>query len=272
MIMDIFIFSVVVLALTGSIIGFASGLLGIGGGVLMVPVQFWLLTTLGVDPTIAIRIAFGTSLAVVIPTTLSSAWGHHCRKCVLLRPLAFMAVPAFLGAVLGAIIATHASVRVMESLFGVIVLIAAVTMLVLKTPANSPGIAGNWMVYVLWGLVFGVVSGLLGIGGGVVMIPVMTLLLRFPMHQAIGTSAAVMLASSVGGVISYIAIGLFVTGLPSHSLGYVNLFFWLILVVVSVPMAQVGVRAGHKLPADKIKQVFVIVMVAVGLDMIGIFG
>jgi uncharacterized protein len=269
--MDPFIFSVVVLALTGSVIGFASGLLGIGGGFLMVPVQFWLLTTLGVDPTIAIRIAFGTSLAVVIPTALSSAWGHHCRKCVLLRPLAFMAVPAFTGAVLGAIIATHAPGGVMERLFGMIVLIAAVTMLAIKTPPDTPKPSGNGIVYLLWGLVFGVVSGLLGIGGGIIMIPVMTLLLRFPVHRAIGTSAAVMLASSVGGVLSYIAIGLFVTGLPSYSLGYVNLFFWLILVLVSVPMAQVGVRAAHKLPAEKIKKVFILVMVAVGLDMVGIF-
>jgi len=270
--MDPFIFSVVVLALTGSIIGFASGLLGIGGGFLMVPVQFWLLTTLGVDPTIAIRISFGTSLAVVIPTALSSAWGHHCRTCVLLRQLAFMAVPALIGAFFGAIIATHAPGKIMTTLFGVIVLIAALTMLVAKTPANTSGISDNWMVYVLWGLVFGGVSGLLGIGGGIVMIPVMTILLRFPMHQAIGTSAAVMLASSVGGVISYIANGLAIPGLPPYSLGYVNVLQWLILVAVSVPMAQVGVRASHALPAEKIKQVFVIVMVAVGLDMIGIFG
>jgi len=70
---DPFIFSVIVLALTGSVIGFASGLLGLGGGFLMVPVQYWLLSTLGVDPTTATRVSFGTSLAVVIPTALSSA-------------------------------------------------------------------------------------------------------------------------------------------------------------------------------------------------------
>jgi len=272
MTMDPFIFSVIVLALTGSIIGFASGLLGLGGGFLMVPVQFWLLSTLGVDPTTAIRVSFGTSLAVVIPTAFSSAWGHHCRHCVLVRQLAFMAVPAFFGAFLGAIIATHAPGKTLVTLFGVIVLVAAVTMLVTKTPLHAHEISENRLLYVLWGVVFGVVSGLLGIGGGIVMIPVMTLLLRFPMHQAIGTSAAVMLASSVGGVISYIINGLGVPGLPPYSLGYVNVLQWLILVAVSVPMAQIGVRAAHTLPAERIKQVFVVVMVVVGLDMIGIFG
>ena len=270
--MDPFIFSVIVLALTGSIIGFASGLLGLGGGFLMVPVQFWLLSTLGVDPTTAIRVSFGTSLAVVIPTALSSAWGHHCRHCVLVRHLALMAVPAFIGAVLGAIIATHAPGKTLATLFGVIVLVAAVTMLVIKTPLHAQGISENKLLYILWGLVFGVVSGLLGIGGGIVMIPVMTLILRFPVHQAIGTSAAVMLASSVGGVISYLINGLGVPGLPPYSLGYVNVLQWLILVAVSVPMAQIGVRAAHTLPAERIKLVFVVVMVIVGLDMIGIFG
>lgn len=270
--MDLFIFSVIVLALTGSIIGVASGLLGIGGGFLMVPVQFWLLSTLGVDPTTAIRVSFGTSLAVVIPTALSSAWGHHCRHCVLVRHLALMAVPAFVGAVLGAILATHAPGKTLETLFGVIVLVAAGTMLVAKTPLHDQEISENKLLYVMWGLVFGVVSGLLGIGGGIVMIPVMTIILRFPMHQAIGTSAVVMLASSVGGVISYIVNGLGVSGLPPYSFGYVNGLQWLILVAASVPMAQIGVRASHALPAQRIKLVFIIVMAIVGLDMIGIFG
>ncbi|MCX6688705.1 MAG: sulfite exporter TauE/SafE family protein [Methanoregula sp.] len=270
--MDLFIFSVIVLALTGSIIGVASGLLGIGGGFLMVPVQFWLLSTLGVDPTTAIRVSFGTSLAVVIPTALSSAWGHHCRHCVLVRHLALMAVPAFVGAVLGAILATHAPGKTLETLFGVIVLVAAGTMLVAKTPLHDQEISENKLLYVMWGLVFGVVSGLLGIGGGIVMIPVMTIILRFPMHQAIGTSAVVMLASSVGGVISYIVNGLGVYGLPPYSFGYVNGLQWLILVAASVPMAQIGVRASHALPAQRIKLVFIIVMAIVGLDMIGIFG
>ncbi|GAB6283818.1 MAG: sulfite exporter TauE/SafE family protein [Methanoregula sp.] len=269
--MDPFIFSVIVLALTGSVIGFASGLIGLGGGFLMVPVQYWLLSTLGVDPTTAIRVSFGTSLAVIIPTALSSAWGHHCRQCVLTRHLSLMAVPAFLGAVLGSVIAAHTSGNILTTIFGVVVLVSAVTMLFGKAPVTVQGISENRWQYVLWGLIFGIVSGLLGIGGGIIMIPVMTLILRFPLHQAIGTSAVVMLAASVGGVISYIINGLGVSGLPPYSVGYVNLVQWLVLIAVSVPMAQIGVRAAHALPADRIKQVFVMVMVIIGLDMIGIF-
>jgi len=140
---DPFIFSVIVLALTGSVIGFASGLLGLGGGFLMVPVQYWLLSTIGVDPTTAIRVSFGTSLAVVIPTALSSAWGHHCRQCVLTRHLSLMAVPAFAGAVFGSLVAVHAPGKILTTLFGVIVLGSAVTMFFDKAPVTVQGISEN---------------------------------------------------------------------------------------------------------------------------------
>jgi len=104
------------------------------------------------------------------------------------------------------------------------------------------------------------------------MIPVMVLLLKFRMHQAVGTSSALMIATSTGGVIGYIINGLGVEGLFAYSLGYVNLISWLALAVTSVPMAQVGVRASHRLPARELKYIFVAVMIGVGLKMIGVSG
>jgi len=104
------------------------------------------------------------------------------------------------------------------------------------------------------------------------MIPVMVLLLKFRMHLAVGTSNAMMMATSIGGVIGYVVNGLGVEGLPAYSIGYVNLTSWLALVVTSVPMAQVGVMAAHRLPAKKLKYVFIAVMAYMGLKMIGVFG
>lgn len=269
--MDPLILTAIILALTGGIIGFASGFLGLGGGFLMVPVQFWLLTSLGIDPTLAIRIAFGTSLAVVIPTAISGSYGHYCRKCVLVRPLRFMIVPAIIGSITGATIATHLSGPLLEFFFGVLVLVAAIGMLLLRVPSDVLPLTENRLALVFWGLAFGCISGLLGIGGGVVMVPVMILVLRFPMHQAIGTSTVVMLFSSIGGAITYIINGLSVPGLPPYSLGYVNVLQWGILAAVSVPMAQVGVRAVHRFSAGYVKIVFCIVLIIIGLHMVGIF-
>ncbi|HEX7444807.1 MAG TPA: sulfite exporter TauE/SafE family protein, partial [Methanothrix sp.] len=99
---------VIVLLATGIIVGFACGLLGVGGGFIMVPVQIWALTSMGIDPTLATRIAFGTSLAVILPTSLSGCHGHSCRGVVLWRPGITMGLAGLAGAFLGGTIAAHA--------------------------------------------------------------------------------------------------------------------------------------------------------------------
>jgi uncharacterized membrane protein YfcA len=95
--MDILLFSALILTLTGIVIEFASGFFRVGGGFLMVMVRYWLLTSFGFGPMLSLRVASDTSLTVTLPTTLSSTWGHHCRHCVLLRPLTLMIVPGILG-------------------------------------------------------------------------------------------------------------------------------------------------------------------------------
>lgn len=268
--MDPLLLTLLVLLLTGILVGFASGLLGLGGGFLMVPVQFWLLTSLGVDPSLAIRIAFGTSLAVVIPTALSSAYGHYCRQCVLTRPLAVMILPCIAGGFIGATITTHLPGRWMEIAFGVMIIIVALRMELYRQgiPDHASAATLPREEYILWGLLFGGFSGLLGIGGGILMVPVMISSMRFSMHQAIGTSTALMIGSSVSGVLSYIANGWGTAGLPPGSLGYVNLFQWLPLVAMSIPMAQLGVRAAHRLPQEKIQMIFGTAVALTGTFMV----
>jgi uncharacterized membrane protein YfcA len=266
--MDILLFSALILAITGSVIGFASGFFGVGGGFLMVPVQYWLLTSFGFDPTLSLRVAFGTSLAVILPTALSSTWGHHCRHCVLLRPLTLMVVPGIIGCFAGAAISTHAPGKLMACLFGVLLCLAALRMFFSHMPAGEAHIPESTWVYLPWGFAFGLVSGLFGIGGGVVMVPVMTTILGIPLRQAIGTSTAFMLFTSASGIISYVINGLDVAGLPPYSFGYVNIAYWCILVAASVPFAQFGVRAAHTISPEKIKLLFVLLMLGIGLHMI----
>jgi len=102
------------------------------------------------------------------------------------------------------------------------------------------------------------------------MVPVMVTILKFRMHSAVGTSTA-MIFTSIGGVVSYILDGLGVSDLPPYSIGYVNLLQWVLLAGTSVPMAQVGVRVAHKLPARQLRYVFIAVMVYMALKMIGVF-
>ena len=270
--MEIGFIQIIALLITGVGVGFASGLLGVGGCFIMVPVQFWALTSIGVDPTIAIRIAFGTNLAVVFPTAISGAIGHNRKKAVLWKAGVVLGLSGLVGAFIGGFFAAHLPGTILKIGFGLAILAGAIRMLTAKPPKIEKEPIDNNLVYILWGFPLGIVSGIIGIGGGVLMIPVMVLALRFKMHQAVGTSTALMIFTSIGGILSYLFNGLNVSGLPPYSLGYVNILQWILLAGTSVPMAQVGVRVAHKLPAKQLKYIFIAVMIYMGLKMIGVFG
>lgn len=262
---------IVALLVTGAGVGFFSGLLGVGGCFIMVPVQFWALTSIGVDPTLAIRIAFGTNLAVVLPTAFSGALGHNRHRAVLWRAGVILGLAGLAGAVGGAWLAARLPGQVLKVGFGLAILVGALRMLTARPPKVERAPVKSPLTFVLWGLPLGVVSGVIGIGGGVLMIPVMVLALRFPIHQAVGTSTALMIFTAIGGIVSYAVNGLGVEGLPPYSVGYVNGLQWLLLAGTSVPMAQFGVRAAHRLPALQLKRVFILVMIYMGLKMTGVF-
>lgn len=262
---------IIALLITGIGVGFASGLLGVGGCFIMVPVQFWALTAIGVDPTIAIRIAFGTNLAVVLPTAISGSMGHHRKKAVLWKAGVVLGLSGLVGAFIGGFFAAHLPGNLLKIGFGLAILAGAVRMLTAKPPKIEKDPVENNLVYILWGFPLGIVSGIIGIGGGVLMIPVMVLALRFKMHQAVGTATALMIFAAFGGTLSYLFNGLHVAGLPPYSIGYVNLLQWALLAGTSVPMAQVGARAAHKLPAKQLKNIFIAVMIYMGLKMTGVF-
>lgn len=269
--MESYIFYIIVLLITGAGIGFASGLLGVGGGFIMVPIQFWLLTSIGVDPTIAIRVSLGTSLAVILPTALSGAYGHYKKEAVLLKPAVFLATMGIIGGIIGGTIASNIPGDVMTSIFGVAVLIIAFIMIITNNHKNKGEKRDNILYYILGGLFIGIMSGLLGVGGGFIMVPFMAIFMRYKMHEAIGTSTAVIVFTSLGGIISYIFNGWGVYGLPPYSVGYVNLLQFIFLAGASIPMAQLGVKAAHNLPSKQLNYIFIAMLIYIGLNMIGVF-
>ena len=262
---------IVALLVTGVAVGFASGLLGVGGCFIMVPVQYWALTSVGVDPTIAIRIAFGTNLLVVLPTAFSGAMTHHRKGAVMWKAGITFGIAGALGAFSGAFIASHLPGRVLTMAFGIAVILGALRMLTAQPPKITEEPTDSLASFILWGIPLGIVSGIIGIGGGVLMIPVMVYFLRFKMHQAVGTSTALMIFTAVGGSLSYLINGLGVEGLPPYSTGYLNWFQWILLAGCSIPMAVVGAKAAHILPATQLKYIFIVVMFYMGLKMTGLF-
>ncbi len=262
---------VIALLITGICVGFASGLLGVGGCFIMVPVQFWALKAIGVDPTIAIRIAFGTNLLVVLPTALSGAITHHKKKAVLWKAGVSLGIAGAVGAFFGAFIASHLPGNVLTIAFGAAVILGALRMLTAKPPKITDEPSDSLTAFILWGIPLGIVSGIIGIGGGVLMIPIMVFFLKFKMHQAVGTSTALMIFTAIGGAISYLINGWGIAGLPPYSTGYLNWYQWILLAGVSIPWAVIGANTAHLLPGKQLKYLFIVVMFYMGLKMIGVF-
>jgi len=262
---------IVTLLITGVLVGFASGLLGIGGGFIMTPVQYIVYTNMGLPTDMAIKLAFGTNLLVVLPTAISGVWQHQRRGAVWWRPAIIMGCCSLVAALGGATIAARLPGDALKVSFGALVLASAIRMVTARLPQIEEAPRTNPWLWVGVALPLGLVTGLVGVGGGILVIPVMTLLLRFQMHRAIATSLAMMLFSASGGVIGYIINGLGVSGLPAYSVGYVNLQSWFLLTITSIGLAQVGAITAHRLQSRHLAYIFIALMFYIGLRMVGLF-
>lgn len=268
--MDYFYY-ILTLIVTGVGVGFTTGLLGVGGGFLLVPILFFLLMGLGVDPTVAIRLSFGTSLAIILPTAISSAYGHYRKNQVEVKAAIYFGISGFLGGLTGGYVASHTPEDILRFLFGLIMLFVAIRLLLFKNSTDHRVKIENILLFLLFGFLAGLTSGLIGVGGGIIIIPVMILVMGYTMKEASGTSSAVIIITSLGGIISYVLNGLTVTGLPPYSFGYVNLLQLLVIIIFSIPMAQVGAWTANKLPEDILRYILVTLQFYIALKMLGVF-
>jgi uncharacterized membrane protein YfcA len=265
---------ILILLGAGAGTGFISGLLGIGGGAVMVPVSYWLILAMDIAPDIAIRIAFGTSLLVILPTVMSASWRHNREKAVRWKTALVLGSCALVGGLVGASLAAHLPEQILKTGFGALILAIAVWMglgVMPRLRRKDAEPRENLALVAACGFPIGIVSGLTGIGGGVLIVAVLVLALNYPVHTAVGTSVAAIILGSLGGIVGYIVNGLPVSGLLPYSIGYVNLPIWLCLAATSIPTAQLGARAAHALPAKPLMYIFIAFMVYAGLEMIGVF-
>lgn len=263
---------VLILLLTGLVTGFASGLLGVGGAFIMTPVQYYIYEHIGINPDVAIRLAFGTNLLVILPTALSGTWSHQRHGNVRWKTAIIMGSCSLLGGLAGATISSHIPGEILKMAFGALVLFSAIRMVIGTRIVQSEAVPreNTWLLIAL-AIPIGIVTGMLGIGGGVIVIPVMTIVLKYSMRIAAGTSLAMMIFTSIGGVIGYIVNGVNMFDLPAFSIGYVDIQVWLLLAVTSTLLAQVGARMSRKIPEKPLRYIFIVLMLYVGLRMLGVF-
>mgnify|MGYP001160569414 FL=1 len=251
----------------GLFTGFLAGLLGIGGGMLMVPFLTFMLSHRNVDADLAVKMAIATSMATIVFTSLSSVRAHHRRGAVrwdLVRGLA----P---GIVIGAAFAGLGAFAVLKGatlalVFAGFVAFSATQMILNRKPAPSrtvPGPAG----LVGAGSAIGFLSGLVGAGGGFISVPFMAWC-NVAMHQAVATSAALGFPIAVANVLGYIVSGHDIAGRPAASLGYLWLPALVVIASSSVLMAPLGARAAHAMPVHRLKRVFAVLLYGLAAYML----
>ncbi|TLX61875.1 sulfite exporter TauE/SafE family protein [Stutzerimonas nosocomialis] len=257
---------VVALLVTGAVAGILAGLLGVGGGIVIVPVLYHLFTLLGIDPEVRMHVAVGTSLAAIIPTSIISARAHHRRgglKPELLKPL----IPSTLiGVLIGSLLSGVFSGPVLAAIFGVVALLVALNMALPRTLDLRDGLPGRFGTGVL-GLFIGAVSTLMGIGGGTLSVPALSAF-RTPMHIAVGTGAALGVVISIPGALAYLINGLGVPARPPASLGYVNLLGLALIVPMTMLTAPLGARIAHAINPQLLKRLFALFLAITAARML----
>jgi uncharacterized membrane protein YfcA len=253
----------------GLVVGFVAGLLGVGGGLIIVPVLIFILHAHGMAVGMEPQLALGTSLASILFTSLSSVRAHHRHGAVEWVLLRHIAPGIVLGTLAGAVLATQMSALVLKVFFVAFLFYASLQMWLDFKPAPHRGLPGRAGT-ALAGGVIGAVSSWVGIGGGTLSVPFM-LWLNVPLHRAIATSSAIGFPIALAGAAGYVLGGSGVSGLPAGSLGFVYLPALLGIVVGSVLTAPLGAFTAHRLPVRPLKRIFALLLAVLALRMLWTF-
>ena len=220
------------LILIGICAGFASGLLGVGGGFIIVPLQYFLLKYIGVEPDLAMLISLATSLAIIVPTSLSGAYRHTRTMDNIIKPGLRLGIFGIIGGVIGGFVASGLPSRILEIIFGCLLLFIAVNNIInINKERQDSKIPFNLL--------------------------------------STATSSIFISVTAIGGFLSYVVSGWGVNTFP-YSIGYVSIINFVLITAFSVPLASVGAKFAHKVPQKKLKIVFSILVMYMALKMLGI--
>ena len=248
---------------SGVVAGLLAGLFGIGGGAILVPVFYQTYGLLGIDDAVRMHVSIGTSLAIIIPTSMRSFWAHYQKGAVDMQLLRAFVLPVLIGVIIASVVAASISSIGLRIIFAVIAFAVAFKMLFNQASwllgPDLPGRIGTSIA----GVLIGLISALMGIGGGVLNNTFMTLYSR-PIHQAVATSAGVGVLISVPGMFGYIWAGWGASGLPPFSTGFINWLTVALIIPITLLVAPYGAKLAHEWPKRKLEIGFGLFLVFVG--------
>ena len=251
--------------LSGMLAGLLAGLLGIGGGIIIVPALLYIFTLQHMHPDITMHMAAGTSLAIMVLTSISSICAHHYRGNVY-WPIFLKLVPSIIvGVIIGATCAHFVNTRIIEIVFGIFLLLVSLRIFFHLTPSGHKELPSGLTLNSA-GLIIGGKSGFLGVGGGSIIIPFL-LYFNIPMHKASGTCAACSFIIALVGSISFILLGLKVNAGPNY-LGYIYLPAFINVALTSIIFAPIGAWLGSKFSVTVLKKIFALFLFLTSISLL----
>jgi uncharacterized membrane protein YfcA len=250
----------------GLFVGFFAGMLGIGGGVMLVPLMAFVFAAQAFPADRILHLALGTSLASIVFTSVTSLLAHHRRGAVRWDIVRRAAIPLVIGTLLGSFVADVLKSRYLAIVFVVFVYYSATRLFLDVRPKPTrqlPGAFGLWIA----ATVIGVISSLVGAGGGVISIPLMTMC-NVPMRNAVGTSAALGLPIALAGTAGYAFHGVGLDQLPAWSMGYIYLPALSGIVLGTLLTVPLGAKAAHRMPVPLLQKIFAAILFLLASHML----
>tara|TARA_B100001093_G_scaffold129133_2_gene121705 strand:+ start:20869 stop:21699 length:831 start_codon:yes stop_codon:yes gene_type:complete len=255
------------LLITGVIGGLIAGLFGVGGGIVIVPILFWIFTSLNFPNEILMHMAIGSSLATIIPTSISSAIAHYHRGSIEIDIIKKWAPGIFLGAIIGGLSGKYFSVNELKYLFASIAFLVALNMFFKEPLRLGNNFPKSRLLNIIMSSLIGLVSSLMGVGAGTLGVPALVAL-SVPIHKAIGTAAALGLFIAVPATLGLAFSGFNIPNRPPMSIGYVNLIAFFIMFPLTVFFAPVGVKLAHRINQRALKSIFGIFLIITSIKML----
>lgn len=252
---------------TGAVAGVLAGLLGVGGGIVIVPVLFILFDFLDIPTQVSMHLAVATSLATIIPTSISSALAHNKRGSIDLDLLKSWAPLIFIGALVGGILSKFLTSSSLTLIFGVIALLVSINMALPKKIVISETQPGGIVGKGILPSFIGGFSALMGIGGGTLSVPILSAF-SVPIHRAVGTASAFGLVIAIPAVLGFIWSGWAAELRPPFSLGYVNIPAAILIFSVSIFTAPLGATLAHSLNPANLKRAFAVFLFITSVRML----
>ena len=243
-----------IIAITAIVAGFFAGFFGIGGGIITVPCLFYIFGSIGIDKSIIMHLAVGTSFAIIVPTAMMSVYTHYKHKAVDFSVIRSYGIFVIIGVIIGAFSAALMETKSLVLFFSLIIYFLALNLIFLKDKSKIK-IKFIIIQRTVLGFFVGFISSLMGIGGAIMNVPILKFV-GFTINKAIGTAASIGFLISIFGTLGFLITGMFAEQNIPLSAGFIYIPAFLIFIPITIIMAKIGATTVHKIRRDIIAKLF----------------